>query len=346
MAAAELRADPGFGRSFTDHMALARFTRAGGWAVPDIVPFEPLSLSPAAMVFHYGQAVFEGLKAFRQDDGGVALFRLADHANRFRQSAARLVMPPLDRDLFEAACLGLVEVDHEAVPDADGQSLYLRPTMIATEAALGVRPADEYLFAVIASPVGSYFSSGVRPITVWATPDYVRAAPGGTGAAKCGGNYAAGLAAKDQAVANGCDEVLWLDAVERRWLEELGGMNVVLVDGDIVVAPAPHDTILDGITRRSVLTMAAHLGLGVEERPVSIDELMAGRYSEAFACGTAAVIAPIGQVRSAQTHCVVGDGSVGPVTSALRAALIAAQRGGTDPFRWLTPVQSAKLAAC
>src|SRR4051812_45871638 len=198
--------DPGFGRSFTPHMVVGRYRADDGWGELDVVPFHELSMSPAAMVFHYGQAIFEGLKAFRHPDGSVALFRPEENAARFDSSARRLAMPELPAGFFTTACAELVRADADAVPAQPGQSLYLRPTMIATEAALGVRSAREYLFMVIASPVGSYFpSAAVRPIVVWVTDDYVRAAPGGTGAAKCSGNYAAGLAAKDQAVAHGCD---------------------------------------------------------------------------------------------------------------------------------------------
>jgi branched-chain amino acid aminotransferase len=337
--------DPGFGRTFTPHMAVARYDARVGWSELEVVPFAELPMSPAAMVFHYGQAIFEGLKAFRQPDGSVALFRPDDNAARFDASARRLAMPELPTGLFTSACVELVRADAQAVPAQPGQSLYLRPTMIATEAALGVRSAHEYLFMVIASPVGSYFpSASVRPIVVWATDDYVRAAPGGTGAAKCAGNYAAGLAAKDEALVNGCDEALWLDAAEHRWIEELGGMNIVFVPsegtGTTLVTPPIHDTILDGVTRKSLLAMAERLGYDTVERPVSLDELcQPGTFTEAFACGTAAVIAPVGGVGSPKGHWNIGDGNPGPVTTRLREALVAIQEGrADDPSGWMMKV--------
>lgn len=339
--------DLGFGQSFTDHMAVARYNAATGWTDVEVVPFAELAISPAAMVFHYGQAIFEGLKAFRQPDGAVALFRPADNAARFNRSAARLAMPELAVETFTAACAELVLADRRSVPSAPGHSLYLRPIMIATEASLGVRPAAEYLFAVMASPVGTYFASGVRAITVWTTNEFVRAAPGGTGAAKCAGNYAASLAGKEQARAHGCDEALWLDAEHRRWIEELSGMNVVLVaevEGrPALVTPPIGATILDGITRRSLLELAPHLGYHTVERPVAIDELCrTGAFLEAFACGTAAAVAPIGAVRSAGGDTVIGDGSPGAVTTQLRDALVAIQEGRSeDGFGWRVQVAEA-----
>jgi branched-chain amino acid aminotransferase len=318
---------------------VARHDGDAGWGEVEIVPFGDLTLSPAAMVLHYGQAIFEGLKAFRQPDGSIALFRPADNAARFDRSADRLAMPPLAPGMFLDACTRLVQTDAAEVPSAPGQSLYLRPTMDATEAALGVRPADEYAFVVLASPVGAYFSSGVQPITVWACEDYVRAAPGGTGAAKCSGNYAASLIAKRQATLEGCDEALWLDARERRFLEELGGMNVFAVaesaDGPVLVTPPLSDTILDGVTRRSILELATALGYKSEERPVALDELTGGAFVEAFACGTAAVIVPIGAVKSTAGAWTIGDGQPGAITMQLREALVAIQEGrAADPSGW------------
>jgi branched-chain amino acid aminotransferase len=340
----------GFGRRFTEHMAVAPY-RAGAWTEVDVVPFAPLSLSPAAMVFHYGQAVFEGLKAFAQRDGGVALFRPHEHARRFDASARRLAMPALDPHAFVAACEALLRADAGSVPTSSGESLYLRPMMIATEAALGVRPAGEYLFVVMASPVGSYFTSGNQTITVWATPDYTRAAAGGVGSAKCAGNYAASLAARLQGAAHGCEETLWLDAVEHRWIEELGGMNVVFVHagpgGPIVVAPPAGGTVLDGVTRRSVLELARHLGYEVVERPVSIDEACEpGAFDEALACGTAAGAVAIGAIRSPSGGHVVGRGQPGPVTVRLRDALLALQEGrAPDPFGWRLAARDAVQGA-
>ena len=336
------RPEPGFGRTFTPHMVTAHY-RDGAWSGADVVPFEALSLSPAAMVLHYGQAIFEGLKAYRQPDGGVALFRPDLNAARFDRSAERLAMPRLPDGLLVDACRELVRIDDSFVPAVDGQSLYLRPTMIATETGLGVRAADEYLFLVIASPAGSYFPSGVKPLTVWVADQHIRAARDGTGAAKTAGNYAGSLAAKADAVRRGCDDVLFLDARDRRWVEELSGMNIVFVsqrDGRTeLTAPPPDGTILDGVTRRSLLELAAHLGFDVIERPVAVDEVLGGAFGEAFACGTAAVVAPIGAVRSVRGTCLVGDGEVGPVTQQLRRALVHLQEGKTDdPFGWRVPV--------
>jgi branched-chain amino acid aminotransferase len=333
---------PAFGRQLTDHMVVTTFRRTTGWAPNEVVPFDDLRLSPAAMVFHYGQAVFEGLKAFRQPDGGAALFRPWDHAARFNRSAARLAMPALPEEQFVGACTTLVGVDHDAVPSETGSSLYLRPLMIATETGLGVRAADEYLFAVIASPGGPYFTGGLDPIALWASDVYVRAAPGGTGFAKCGGNYAASLAAKQDAVAHGYDETLWLDAVEHRWIEEMGGMNIAFVDTartrPSIVTPPVSDTILDGVTRRSILALAPSLGLDVIERPIAIDEI--GSFSEAFACGTAAVVVPIGRVRSATGETLVGDGRPGQWTARIREAVVDLQEGrGADVFGWRLPVR-------
>jgi branched-chain amino acid aminotransferase len=325
----------GFGKSFSDHMAIARI--AGAWGDVAIVPFADVPLSPAAMVLHYGQAIFEGLKAYRQPDGSVCLFRPADNAARFEQSARRLAMPPLAPQTFLDACDALVRADADCVPSGPGETLYLRPMLFASEAALGVRPADEYLFLVIASPVDAYFGDTVRPITVWADPALVRAAPGGTGAAKCSGNYAASLVAKQTATANGCAEALWLDALHHRFIEELGGMNFMAVRDGTVVTPPLSDTILDGVTRRSLLTLAGDLGYATEERPVTLDELTSGAFDEAFACGTAAVVAPIGGVRSAEGEWTVGDGEPGPVTLQLRDALLAIQEGRAadhQSWRW------------
>lgn len=330
-------ADLGFGRVFTPHMAVARYSRATGWSDVQVVPHDALSLSPAAMVLHYGQTVFEGLKAFRHAGGSVALFRPADNAARFVASAERLAMPPLPEHLFVEACRALVRADAAHVPEGNGRSLYLRPTMIATEAALGVRPADEYLFFVIASPVSSYFASGSHPLTVWVSPTYVRAVPGGTGAAKCSGNYAASLAAKLEAAEHGCDETLWVDALERRWVEELGGMNFIAVTtGGTLVTPPAAGTILDGITLRSLVELAAALGHRTEQRPISLDELCGRDVAEAFACGTAAVVAPIGCVRTGEATAVIGDGGVGQVTARLRDELVAVQEGrARDRWQWL-----------
>lgn len=339
-----LDGDLGFGRSFTAHMATARFHAGRGWTDIEVVPFAELSLSPAAMVFHYGQAIFEGLKAYRQPDDTVALFRPEDHARRFDASAQRLAMPVLAPGAFTAACEAVVDADREAVPWPPGNALYLRPLLIATEAHLGVRPAGDYLFVVMASPVGSYIASGARSITVWASADFSRAAPGGTGSAKCAGNYAAGLAVQEEAAAHGCEQTLWLDAVEHRWIEELGGMNIVFVErrrgAPRLVAPPVGGTVLDGVTRRSLLELAAGLGYDTVERPVALDELSGpDAFVEAFACGTAAGVVSIGAVRSPSGEVLIGDGCQGPVATRLGTSLTALQEGrAADPFGWRSPV--------
>ncbi|WP_051833863.1 branched-chain amino acid aminotransferase [Streptomyces sp. NRRL S-646] len=336
-----LMAAPGFGRDFTDHMVTIRWTEGRGWHDGLLSPFAPLTLSPAALVLHYAQTIFEGLKAYRQPDGSVAVFRPESNARRFRESARRLAMPELPEDVFVAAIEALVTQDAAWVPDSRESSLYLRPFLFATEPGLGIRPAREYLFTVIASPSGSYFPDGVRPLSVWISDDYVRAAPGGTGAAKCGGNYAASLLAQAQAAERGCDQVVWLDAVERRWVEEMGGMNLYFVyeDGRIVT-PLLSGSLLPGITRHSLLRVAADLGHEAVESRVSVHdwrrECAEGRIAEVFACGTAAVITPVGSVRSTRGDWTVGDGRPGPLTMRLREALLDIQTGRVpDHHGWM-----------
>jgi branched-chain amino acid aminotransferase len=296
-------------------------------------------------VLHYAQEIFEGLKAYRHPDGSIWTFRPEENAARMVRSSQRLALPVLPVEDFVASVDALVRTDQRWVPEQAGEkSLYLRPFMFASEAFLGVRPAIEVTFLVIASPVGAYFSGGVKPVSVWVTPDYTRAAPGGTGAAKCGGNYAAGLSAQAEAIEHGCDQVVYLDAVERRYVDELGGMNVffVLDDGSLVTPPLTG-TILPGITRDSVIKLAGRAGRRVEERPVSIDEwregAASGRIREAFACGTAAVITPIGSVKSISDEFTVADGGSGEVTMALRKELVDIQRGrAEDTFGWVQRV--------
>ncbi|MFB7665930.1 branched-chain amino acid aminotransferase [Kitasatospora sp. NPDC056138] len=336
----------GFGVHFTPHMVVSRWTPAGGWTPLELVPHGPLSLSPAAMALHYGQAVFEGLKAYPAADGSLALFRPRANADRFVLSARRLAMPELPVEMFLDACERVVRADAAEVPRGHGQSLYLRPFMVAVEPSLGVRPAQEYLFAVIASPVDYFFAGGYQAIDVWCATDQIRAAPGGTGAAKCAGNYAGSLSAKAEALANGCQEVLWLDAAEHRWVEELGAMNFFCVGRgengtDQLITPGLSGTILAGNTRDSLLTLAAGLGLDVVQRPVSVDELTAadGRVTEAFACGTAASVVPIGAVTTPSGRARIGDGRPGKVTTRLRDELAAVQyRQQADPYGWMHAV--------
>lgn len=338
-------ADPGFGRVFTDHMALVRYSADRGWHDASVEARRPFSMDPSSAVLHYAQEIFEGLKAYRRPGGRAALFRPEANAERFRASARRMAMPELPADIFLQSIRALVRAEKDWIPEGPDGALYLRPFMIASEAFLGVRPAGEYLYAVIASSVGAYFRGGAKPVSVWATKDYIRAAPGGTGAAKCGGNYAASLAAQAEAIRNGCDQVVFLDAIERRWVEELGGMNIFFVheDGSLLTPPL-GGTILAGITRDSILTLARDMGLAVREERYSIADWAAdaagGRLSECFACGTAAVVTPIGRVRGEGLDIAVGGGeAAGPVTQRLRDALVGIQRGERpDPYGWIEEI--------
>jgi branched-chain amino acid aminotransferase len=342
---AEVLADPGFGHVFTDHMVTIRWTQDHGWHDARLEPYGPLTLDPATSVFHYAQEIFEGLKAYRQQDGSIMVFRPDENAARFRRSARRIAMPEMPEELFVRAVEMLVSHDRDWVPVSEGFSLYLRPFMIATQRNLGVNhPSSSYLFLVIASPAGGYFSGGVRPVPVWVSKDYTRAAPGGTGAAKCGGNYAAAFAGQSEALANGCDQVVWLDAVEHRWVEEMGGMNLFFVYGSgpaaRLVTPVLTGTLLPGITRDALLRLAPGLGIPAREERISVsqwrDEATAGELTEAFACGTAAVITPVGSVRSAAGDWVIGDGEPGPVTMRLRDELLGIQYGHRpDLYGWM-----------
>ncbi|WP_433369393.1 branched-chain amino acid aminotransferase [Actinoplanes sp. CA-142083] len=333
--------NPGFGRIFTDHMVTVRYADGKGWYDARVEARAPISIDPASAVLHYAQEIFEGLKAYKMADGGVAMFRPDANAARFAQSAQRMAMPALPEATFLQSLREIIRIDQSWIPQSEEGSLYLRPFAYASEVFLGVRPALEYLYLVIASPVGAYFSGGVKPVSVWVSPEYTRAAPGGTGAAKCGGNYAASLSAQAEAMEHGCDQVVYLDAVERKYIDELGGMNVffVLDDGNLVTPPLTG-TILPGITRDSVIQLAGRAGRSVEERPVSIDEwregTASGRIREAFACGTAAVITPIGTVKSPDFEFTVADGGSGEVTMGLRKELVDIQRGrAADPFGWV-----------
>ncbi|SNY12815.1 branched-chain amino acid aminotransferase [Paractinoplanes atraurantiacus] len=336
-----LLANPGFGRIFTDHMVTVRYADGKGWYEPRVEARAPIPMDPASAVLHYAQEIFEGLKAYTLPDGGVAMFRPDANAARFAESAKRMAMPALPVETFLRSLHEIIKIDRSWIPQSEEGSLYLRPFAYASEVFLGVRPAMEYLYLVIASPAGPYFSGGVKPVSLWVTPDYTRAAPGGTGAAKCGGNYAAGLSAQAEAIEHGCDQVVYLDAIERKYIDELGGMNVffVLDDGTLVTPPLTG-TILPGITRDSVIKLAERAGHKVEERPVSLEEwrssAASGQIREAFACGTAAVITPIGVVKSAGAEFTVGDGGTGPVTTEIRKQLVDIQRGrAEDPFGWV-----------
>jgi branched-chain amino acid aminotransferase len=336
---------PEFGKVFTDHMVTIRWTADEGWHDARLEAYGPFTLDPATSVFHYAQEFFEGLKAYRQDNGSISVFRPEANAARFNSSARRMAMPELPEETFIQALELLVEQDRDWVPAGQGNSLYLRPFMIATQRGLGVNhPSSEYLFCVIASPAASYFSGGLKPVTVWLSQEYTRAAPGGTGAVKCGGNYAAAFTAQQQAVDEGCDQVVWLDAAEHRWVEEMGGMNLFFVyGGNKIVTPALTGSLLPGITRDSLLQLAPKLGIAAEEGRISIDQWQqqcaAGELTEVFACGTAAVITPVGAVKGTDTAWTIGDGSTGPVTQRLREELMGIQYGQlADPFGWVRKI--------
>ena len=338
---AALLADPGFGRVFTDHMALIRYNEAQGWHDAQVTARMPLVLDPATAVLHYAQEIFEGMKAYKLADGSMALFRPDANAARFKASAQRMAMAELPEDMFIESVKALVRADADWFPHVDGGSIYLRPFMIASEVFLGVKPSAEYLYLVIASPAGNYFKAGVPAISLWVSQEYTRAAPGGTGAAKCGGNYATSLVAQAQAIKMGYDQVVYLDAAERRWVEELGGMNLFFVfeDGSLQTPPL-GGTILPGITRDALITLARDEGLTVREEPYAIDQwradALSGRLTESFACGTAAVVTPVGSVTSREGKFTIGAGGPGQTTQRLRDRLVGIQRGtAADPYGWV-----------
>ena len=346
----EILADPGFGRYVTDNMVRAKWTEEAGWYDAELVPYGPLMLDPATNFIHYGQSIFEGLKAYRHADGSIVTFRPHMNAGRFKRSARRLAMAEVPDELFVGSIEALVRQDQAWVPDGAEKSLYLRPFMFSSEIGLGVRPGNAYEFLLIASPAGAYFPRGVKPVNVWLSDDYVRAAQGGTGEAKCAGNYAASLIAQAEASAHGCDQVVWLDAVERRWIEEMGGMNLYFVmgsgDGARLVTPSLTGTLLPGITRDSLLTIAADLGIRADEERINVDDwhdgCASGEITEVFACGTAAVITPVGQAKSRNGSWQVGSGEPGQVTMQLRQALLDIQTGQAhDKHAWLHTLVSA-----
>ena len=348
---ATVLADPGFGVNFTDHMAVATWTAADGWHDSAIVPYGPFTLDPATAVLHYAQEIFEGLKAYRHADGGVWLFRPEKNAERMARSAARLALPVLAAEDFLGSIEALVAADAAWVPAGSGaggaptlnaeKSLYLRPFLFASEAFLGVRAAQRVTYCCIASPAGPYFTGGVHPVRIWVSTRYARSGPGGTGAAKCGGNYAASLVAQAEAAAEGFDQVLFADAAEKTWVEELGGMNVYLVttEGELIT-PELNGSILEGVTRDSILTLAADFGLTAVERRVSLAELTegidSGLVNEVFACGTAAVVTPVGLIAGEDGEHKVSAGETGEVTSTLRTKLLDIQYGrAEDAYGWM-----------
>jgi branched-chain amino acid aminotransferase len=333
----------GFGKYFSDHMFVMDWTPQRGWHGGRVVPYGPLALEPAAAVLHYGQAMFEGLKAFRGRDGKVRLFRVDRHCRRMQQGAPRLCIPPVDPEVMRQGIEALLRVDAAWVPSAPGTAMYIRPTLVASEGFLGVRPAERYSFFVICSPVGAYYAEGMKPVKIWVEREHVRAAAGGLGAVKAGANYAASLLAGERARKNGYAQVLWLDAAEHRWLEEVGTMNLVLkIDGELVTPPL-GGTILDGVTRDCVKTIARGWGMKVSERRVAIDEVVAahkgGRLDEVFGCGTAAVISAVGELAYGDERMVINDGAIGETARRLYDEITGIQYGTRpDPEQWLSDI--------
>jgi branched-chain amino acid aminotransferase len=332
-----------FGRNFTDHMAIVDYEADRGWFDPRVVPYGPLTLDPAAAVLHYGQELFDGLKAFRGADGKVRIFRIDRHAKRMHDGAARLCMPAVDEELFKQSALELVRADREWVPASAGTSLYIRPAMVATEPFLGVRPSKRYLYFVIASPVSGYGGQVFSPARIWVEDKYVRAAQGGLGAVKSGANYLASLAAAEEAKARGYAQVLWTDAANHRYLEEVGTMNLVVRIGDEFVTPPLGGTILGGVTRDSVITLLRDWGMPVSERPIAIDEVLAahrnGALREVFGCGTAAVITPVGELGWRGEKLVINGGQAGEMARKLYDAVTDIQYGrAPDTHGWMTAI--------
>lgn len=332
-----------FGRIFTDHMFVADYTVEQGWTDHRIVPYEPLTIDPASIIFHYGQTVFEGLKAYLSKEGKIRLFRPEQNMHRMNQSSARLVMPQIDEELALDALKQLLTIDKEWIPSAEGTSLYIRPFMIATEAYLGVSPSEKYKFMIILSPVGSYYKEGIHPVKILVENDYVRAVSGGTGTAKTAGNYAASLKAQEAAEKKGYSQVLWLDGIERKYIEEVGAMNVFFKINGEVITPILNGSILEGITRKSVIQLLNHWDIPVTERKISMDEIRTanknGLLDEAFGTGTAAVISPIGELNWKDERFIVNNGETGTLSKRLYDNLTGIQTGTIeDSLNWIVEV--------
>lgn len=329
----------GFGKIFTDHMFIMNYTEGQGWHDPRIVPFDRISLSPAAMVYHYGQEMFEGLKAYRGENDEIYLFRPDMNAKRTNNTNARLCIPSLPEEDFVQAVKAIVDVDRDWVPSAPGTSLYVRPFIIATDEFLGVAPSQTYLFMIILSPSGAYYSSGLAPVGIWIEDEYVRAVRGGMGFAKTGGNYAASLIGQVKAHDDGFSQVLWLDGVERKYIEEVGSMNIFFkIDGKIVT-PMLNGSILPGITRDSTINLCKSWGYDVAERRISVEEIIeaqkSGKLEEVFGTGTAAVISPVGKLRYVDDVMLINNGEIGPVSQKLYDTMTGIQYGKLDdPFGW------------
>src|SRR3990167_6753282 len=333
----------GFGQIFTDHMFVADFQEEKGWYDPRVEPYGPIPLDPAAAVLHYAQAIFDGLKAFRGADGKVRLFRPQKHVQRMNHSAAQMCIPPLDPEMALRSLVTLVGIERDWVPKTVGTSLYVRPTIIASEAFLGVRPAKSYIYFVILSPVGAYYPEGMAPVKIRVEEKYVRAVEGGLGGAKTGANYAASLMAADEAKRAGFTQVLYLDGVHRKYIDEVGTMNIMVKIGDEVITPPLTGTVLPGVTRDSVLTLLRNWGLRASERQVGIDEVMAahraGTLTEVWGTGTAAVISPVGELAYKGEKMVINGGKIGPLTQRLYDAIVGIQYGqAPDPHGWTVEV--------
>jgi branched-chain amino acid aminotransferase len=342
-------AEVGHGDMFTDHMISSVWTGREGWTPAELIPLAPIPTHPGTLGVHYAQVIFEGLKAHRQTDGSIAVFRPWDNALRFQRSARRLAMPQLPAEVFVDAIERLVAADESWLPtDDDELSLYIRPVMYGSDPHLMLRPSDEYRFLVMAFVAGGFFGDQPAPLSVWVSRTHSRAMPGGTGDVKCAANYGPSFMAQQEAALAGCQQVLWLDSAERRWVEEMGGMNLFLVCGEgpraEVVTPELTGTLLPGVTRDSLLAIAGRMGYRTRQERISIDQLRAdcasGAVTEMFACGTAAVVTPIGVLRDEKDEWTVGDGQAGPVTLALRGRLVDVQHGrAADPGGWLHPVR-------
>lgn len=333
----------GFGKIFTDHMYVMPYSPEQGWHDPVIEPYHSLELEPSAMVFHYGQEMFEGLKAYRAEDGRTLLFRPDKNIERANRSNRRLCIPEIPPEDFLNALKTLVDVEKDWIPTAPGTSLYIRPFVIATDPFLGVRPADHYLFIIILSPSGAYYESGLDPVKIWIEDDYVRAVRGGIGEAKTGGNYVASLKAQMKAHDEGYSQVLWLDGVERKYIEEVGAMNIFFKIGGKVVTPMLNGSILPGVTRTSCIDLCKRWGMEVEERRVSVDELVQaakdGTLEECWGSGTAAVISPVGALRYEDTVMEISGGGIGPVSQKLYDTVTGIQTGKLDDeFGWTVTV--------
>jgi len=336
-------ADLGFGQVFTDHMFVMEYSEDKGWHDPQIMPYSDFSISPAAMVFHYGQAIFEGLKAYKTSDNKICLFRPRDNFERMNRSANGMCIPRIDIDFVMDALKQLIKLEEKWIPETIGTSLYIRPTIVATDPFLGVRASFTYKFFIILSSVGAYYAEGLNPVKIWVAKDYVRAAKGGVGEFKTAGNYAASLIASEKAKKDGYAQVLWLDAIERKYIEEVGAMNIFFLMDDELVTPNLTGTILPGITRYSVISLAKKWGMNMSERKISIDEVFeahkAGRLTEVFGSGTAAVISPVGEIRYGDRVISIGDGTPGETSMKFYNALTDIQYGkAEDSENWIEAI--------